>query len=109
MPAAGPARRVPIPDDGSPTWVALEQPGDYCGPFQDRDGKTAVWFLLPCARDDDADPGVRSMIRVTSPPHTFRECDDGSLEIRASIGVYGQDGKTFAWHGWLDEGNRWRA
>lgn len=108
MPAAGPARRVPVPDDG-PAWAALEQPGDYCGPIPYADDRQAVFVLLPCAEDPDVDPNVRSRITIQSPPHTFRECDDGSLEIRASIGVYGRDGKTFAWHGWLDEGNRWRA
>ena len=49
---------------------------------------------------------------VCSPPHEFRECPDGSLEIRASIGAVRtpQDppGDHFVWHGYLDEGHVWR-
>lgn len=87
-----------------------EQPGDYCGPTTAyTGGRPAVFFLKPNARDDDAPPALRSLQHVTSPPHTFRECEDGSLEIRASIsdkrrGSTESDG----WHGYLDCGHVWR-
>jgi hypothetical protein len=42
---------------------------------------------------------------VSSPPWTFRECPDGSLEIRASIACGRHDGEYF--HGWLNEHNEW--
>jgi hypothetical protein len=60
-----------------------------------------VFFLLPNARDEGAPAGQRSIHHVVSPPHVFRECVDGSLEIRESIGAM-----PF-WHGYLDEGNVW--
>lgn len=76
-------------------------PGDYCGPLL---GYTAdrpmVMFRLPNG----------SMGHVCSPPHTFRECPDGSLEIRNSIGHHYTDlaGVDRSWHGYLDEGHEWR-
>lgn len=102
------ARRIPIPDEGI-AWAAVLEPGDYCGPVDDTNGVPTVWFLLPCARDADVDPGLRSVLRVCAPPHQFRECADGSLEIRESIGVYTRAGEPFAWHGYLDEGHVWRT
>jgi hypothetical protein len=89
-------RRVPgVPD--------IELPGDYSGPHTNyTGGKPAVFFLLPNARDEDAPLGQRSIHHVTSPPHVFRECADGSLEIRESIGAM-----PF-YHGYLDEGHVWR-
>jgi hypothetical protein len=45
---------------------------------------------------------------VVAPPHTYRECSDGSLEIRASIGDM-HDGISDGWHGYLDEGHEWRV
>jgi len=91
----------------------VEQPGDYFGPTRDFTGDLpAVFFLKPNARDADAPPGARSVQHVCSPPHTFRECPDGSLEIRASISnlLRGDtDGHSDdGWHGWLDEGHVWR-
>jgi hypothetical protein len=91
----------------------IEQPGDYFGPCGDyTNGIPAVFFLKPNARDADAPPGARSVQHVCSPPHTFRECPDGSLEIRASISnlLRGDaDGHSDdGWHGWLDEGHAWR-
>ncbi len=81
----------------------VENPGDYCGPITGFTGDLeACFFLLPNARDDDAPAGQRSIHHVVFPPHTYRECDDGSLEIRASIGAM-----PF-WHGYLDEGHVWR-
>ena len=102
---SSPARRVASIDD-------LQRPGDYCGPIRGYTGdKEACFFLLPNApadnplhRGDDAG-GVH---HVTFPPHTYRECPDGSLEIRASIGAYGNSGQSYIWHGYLDEGNVWR-
>lgn len=86
------------------TLAQVEQPGDYCGPITGYTGdKLACFFLLPNARDEDAPPGQRVIHHVTFPPHTYRECPDGSLEIRASIGA------TPFWHGWLDEGHVWRT
>ena len=97
-------RRVATFDD-------IEQAGDYSGPHpvQYPDGeRQQVWFLLPVHTGADKfdhtaqGDGVHG---VTSPPWTFRECPDGSLEIRASIGCGPQ---PYYWHGYLDEGNTWR-
>jgi hypothetical protein len=91
----------------------IERPGDYFGPVTGYTGDVpAVFFLKPNARDTDAPPAARSVQHVCSPPHTFRECPDGSLEIRASISNrlagdttgHSDDG----WHGYLDEGHAWR-
>jgi hypothetical protein len=93
--------------------AGIERPGDYSGPCGDyTNGVPAVFFLKPNARDDDAPPGARSIQHVCSPPHAFRECPDGSLEIRPSISnlLRGDtDGHSDdGWHGWLDEGHVWR-
>jgi len=87
-----------------------ERPGDYCGPVTGYTGDVpAVFFLKPNARAADAPPRARSVQHVTSPPHTFRECADGSLEIRASISDLAMGGsESDGWHGWLDEGHSWR-
>lgn len=89
------------------------EPGDYCGPILGYTGDLpAVFFLKPNARDADAPSSARSLQHVTSPPHTFRECSDGSLEIRESISDRRADQKISApgdgWHGYLDEGHVWR-
>lgn len=82
----------------------IEQPGDYAGPISGYTGdKPAVFFLLPNSRDEDAKGGQRSVHHVVSPPHVFRECADGSLEIRESIGAMPY------WHGYLDAGHVWRT
>lgn len=82
----------------------IQQPGDYCGPIVGYTGDSpACFFLLPNSRDDDAPPGQRSVHHVCFPPHTYRECADGSLEIRNSIGAMPY------WHGYLDEGHVWRS
>lgn len=98
-------RRLPIVD-GKVTWPEL--PGDYCGPVVGYTGNLpAIFFLKPNARDADAPPSARAVQHITIPPHTIRECADGSLEIRASLGdmhASGSDG----WHGYLDEGHVWR-
>jgi hypothetical protein len=91
------------------TVADLTQPGDYCGPIKGYTAdKEACLFRLPIAADT---PEARALHHVTFPPHTYRECADGSLEIRASIGAYGfrhpnQHGHL--WHGYLDEGHIWR-
>jgi hypothetical protein len=93
----------------------LTQAGDYCGPepitYGENDHRTQVWFLLPLhigkdRYDHEASPGS-GLHGVSSPPWTFRECPDGSLEIRASIacGRGTKDGEYF--HGWLNEHNEW--
>lgn len=82
----------------------VRRPGDYYGPSTGRTGPApGVFFLLPNSRDEDAPAGQRSIHHVCSPPHVFRECSDGSLEIRESIGAM-----PF-WHGYLDEGHIWRS
>lgn len=93
------------------TLAEVVNPGDYCGPIKGYNGpdKEACFFLLPIARDDDAPPGARSLHHVTFPPHTYRECADGSLEIRASIGARNATGGPYIWHGYLDEGHVWRS
>lgn len=89
-------RRVPTVD-------SITKPGDYCGPVWGYTGnRLSVFYLLPNAHDEDASEGQRVVHHVTSPPHVFRECADGSLEVRNSIGAF-----PF-WHGWLDEGHVWR-
>jgi hypothetical protein len=101
------ARRVATMGD-------LRRRGDYTGPHDVDDHGSIVqyvWFLLPLHEGwtkfdrPTAGSGLHS---VRQPPWTFRECPDGSLEIRASIacGRGSKDGEYF--HGYLDEGNRWR-
>lgn len=101
-------RRIPVGvlPEGGP-----ELPGDYCGPVTGYAGPgvSTVFFLKPNARDPDAPSRARSVHHVNSPPHTFRECADGSLEIRNSIGdTAGPGSESDGWHGFLDEGHVWR-
>lgn len=73
-------------------------------------GRLTVFFLKPNARDLGVPRIARAIHHAVSPPHRFRECPDGSLEIRESLGDRhnetdeGSDG----WHGYLDEGHVWR-
>jgi hypothetical protein len=95
------------------SFAELERPGDYFGPVKGMTGDFyAVFFLKPNARDDDAPARARSVQHVISPPHTFRECADGSLEIQPSISNLIRGDSTGAsddgWHGFLDEGHVWR-
>lgn len=95
------------------SFAGIEQPGDYFGPVMGYTGDLpAVFFLKPNARDKDAPPQARSVQHVCSPPHRFRECPDGSLEIRASISNLLRGDATGqsddGWHGYLDEGHAWR-
>ncbi len=103
-------RRLPVVD-GKATMPELA--GDYCGPVYGHTGDLpAVFFLKPNARDPDAPAIARSIQHVTSPPHSFRECPDGSLEIHASLGNIHHCGdgvdRDDGWHGHLDEGHVWR-
>lgn len=105
----------------------LERPGDYYGPTIERNAAgdqvgRGVWFLLPTAdperrrqRNDDLADGAAVEVhledglhRVSEPPWTFRECPDGSLEIRASIACGRGSEQGEYWHGYLDEGHQWR-
>lgn len=102
-------RRVATMDD-------LTQAGDYCGPFPihygENDDRQQVWFLLPIHEGvDKFDRPTRGsgLHGVSSPPWTFRECPDGSLEIRASIACGRHDAEGEYWHGYLDEGHNWRT
>jgi hypothetical protein len=111
--ALTPGRRVASIDD-------LDQAGDYCGPVDEvhqvdgqlvPTGATGVWFLLPTHEGKDMFDRPTSgsgLHHVTSPPWVFRECPDGSVEIRESIacGRGSADGEY--WHGYLDEGHAWR-
>lgn len=100
-------RRLPVVD-GKATMPT--EPGEYCGPVEFFGTGIMCWFFLkPNARDEDAPRAARSVQHVRSPPHTYRECDDGSLEIRASIGDTARGGtESDGWHGFLDEGHVWR-
>jgi hypothetical protein len=85
-----------------------ELPGDYVGPVKGYTGDVpAVFFLKPNARDPGVPPCARAIQHVVSPPHKFRECPDGSLEIRNSLGDM-HNGVSDGWHGYLDAGHRWR-
>ena len=80
------------------------KPSGYTG------DKPSVFFRIPWPADAVVEEFKRGVRHVCTPPHTFRECADGSLEIRASIGVPGGAvGGNYWWHGWLDEGNVWRT
>ncbi len=87
-----------------------KQPGDYMGPIVGYTGDLpAVFFLKPNAKDPDAPRRARAISHVVSPPHTFRECPDGSLEIRPSLSDFAAGGgDSDGWHGYLDEGHVWR-
>lgn len=105
-------RRIPVPESGDFNEVIpLMGPGDYCGPMKGYTGdKPCVFFMKPNAWDENI-PCHRSrrVQHVVSPPHTFRECSDGSLEIRASISDHaGTGSESDGWHGFLDEGHIWR-
>jgi hypothetical protein len=93
----------------------VEQPGDYCGPVKGYTGDLeACFFLKPNARDEGVPPRARSVQHVCFSPdhHSYRECPDGSLEIRPSISnLLSRDAtgqSDDGWHGYLDEGHVWR-
>jgi hypothetical protein len=88
----------------------LERPGDYYGPDTGyTNGVAAVFFVKPNVPDDRKHGRIS---HVVSPPHRFRECPDGSLEIRESISDRTRDQPADSpgdgWHGYLDEGHVWR-
>lgn len=86
------------------TIAEIELEGDYCGPISGYTGpQPAIFFLLPGSRAGNAVAGQRAIHHVVTPPHVFRECADGSVEIRESIGAMPY------WHGYLDEGHIWRG
>lgn len=97
----------------------LERGGDYCYVEHDSyrvdpdtqevvEWRPTIYFLLPGARDEDTDPPKRSWHKVCEPPHVFRHCADGSIEVRESIGCGSQPEGGYYWHGYLDEGHVWR-
>ncbi len=88
----------------------IKRPGDYCGPIKGfTDDKLSCFFLKPNARDQNVTPRARSLQHVNFPPHRYRECEDGSLEIRESIAATaGLSTESDGWHGYLDEGHVWR-
>lgn len=101
------------------TFDELAKAGDYFGPTNETDGqdnptgKRGLWFILPIHEGEDVynrDKPGNGLHRITEPPWTFRECDDGSLEVRASIlcGRTNQNQQGY-WHGYLDEGHSWRS
>lgn len=96
-------RRVATIDD-------IERAGDYCLTGEGGGGR-GVWFLLPIhegtTKFDRPTPGS-GLHRVSEPPWTFRECADGSVEVRASIACGRRDPGGEYWHGYLDEGHAWR-
>lgn len=110
--ATAPARRIATEFGVE----ALERAGDYVGPIDevDADGNVigrGVWFLLPIHEGDsifDRPTRGSGLHRVSEPPWVFRECEDGSLEIRESIACGRHDPEGEYWHGYLDEGNVWR-
>ncbi len=101
-------RRVDSFDD-------IEQAGDYCLDWvigTDGERRRQVWFLLPIhegATKYDRPTRGSGLHGVSEPPWTFRECTDGSVEIRASIACGRQDPEGEYWHGYLNEGHEWVA
>ncbi len=93
-------RRLPAVDGKLPFGGYVDErwlPGDYCGPLLGYTGdRPSVTYRLPNGR----------IGHVCSPPHTFRECPDGSLEIRNSI-LHTEAQHGFDWHGYLNAGNVW--
>lgn len=82
----------------------LEQPGDYCGPLTGYTGdKPAVFFIPPVDPEEIPTWPHGRIHHVVAPPHVFRDCGDGSIEVRESIGL------GPLWHGYLDCGDSWRT
>lgn len=96
------------------TLDGLARPGDYTGPHPviwPEGLRPEVFFLLPLHEGEtvfDRPTRASGLHGVSSPPWTFRECPDGSLEIRASIACGRSEPGGEYWHGYLDEGNIWR-
>ena|SRR5688572_6830657 len=99
-------RRVESFDD-------LELPGDYAVSEVEIDGQAyrQVWFLLPIHEGEtkfDRPTRGSGVHGVREPIWDLRECDDGSLEVRESILCGARHPEGAYWHGYLDEGHRWR-
>lgn len=90
----------------------IERAGDYClDGIYDYGHKRCVWFLLPIHEGKtmyERPTRGSGLHMVTEPPWSFRECPDGSVEIRASIACGRRDPEGEYWHGYLDEGHVWR-
>lgn len=96
------------------TFDEIEKAGDYClGSIEDHGtSKRCVWFLLPIHEGEtkyDRPTRGSGIHAVHEPPWVFRECDDGSVEIRASIAWGRSEPEGEYWHGYLDEGHNWRS
>jgi hypothetical protein len=92
----------------------LERAGDYALGTIDDQGtiKRCVWFLLPIHEGEtmfDRPTRGSGLHMVVEPPWVFRECQDGSVEIRESIACGRHDAEGEYWHGYLDEGHVWRT
>lgn len=108
-------RRIPVPESNR-HGIALELPGDYCGPVTGFTGSRnlpdgtsipvqAVFYLKPNARDPAAPRPARSHQHVCSPPHNFIEEADGTLSITPSISNLDSKGENDdGWHGHLTKG-----
>lgn len=89
------------------------QAGDYMGPrpLITQEGEMQqVLFLLPLHVGKDMyDRPTRGsgLHGVTSPPWTFVEHPDGTLEIQGSIASGRHDPEGEYWHGYLRPGNQW--
>lgn len=86
----------------------IERAGDYFGPATGYTGDKPALFFIPPPESLGTWPHGR-LHHITFPPHTFRECSDGSVEVRASIGCHDTIGDGYSWHGYLDEGHVWRT
>lgn len=88
----------------------ITQPGDYALIEGYTGDKPAVFFIPPNLTPEVLGTWPHGRLHhVVSPPHVFRECADGSVEVRESIGCHRTDGgEGYAWHGYLDEGHVWR-
>lgn len=92
------------------TIAKITQAGDYAFVEGYTGDKPAVFFIPPnCTPESLGSWPHGRLHHVTSPPHEFRHCDDGSIEVRESIGCLPTDGtEGYSWHGYLDEGHSWR-
>lgn len=100
-------RRVETFDD-------IERAGDYCLGVIDDHGvlKPWMWFLLPIHEGEtkfDRPTRGSGIHGISEPPWVFRECADGSVEVRESIACGRPDPEGEYWHGFLDEGHVWRT
>jgi hypothetical protein len=89
----------------------LELAGDYFYELEvDQNGDRSLWFVLPTATsahhhdEDGTYIPHNGRHRVASPSWTITENADGSLSAQPSIAC----GLPVYWHGYLDEGHRWR-